>query len=181
MNVNSPAIPEPDILPEMRNLAERLALAMRGPPPVTAAELARACGVSKPSVTNWLNGRTRVLKGASLLAASRKLNVNTDWLAAGRGPMRENVVNPSGPSQSVRIDPAILAAAFKFLRQSVEASGFEYEPDADPDLLALAYEFLAEQADPLQPTNVLDFGKKARELQESRGAYARRRFKGTDS
>lgn len=55
---------------------------------INQAELAAACGVSRPSVNDWVRGETRSLKGASLTRASKALGVNADWLAHGAGPMR---------------------------------------------------------------------------------------------
>lgn len=76
----------------MNTLAERLALAMKGPPEVKAIELARACGVKQPSVSGWLSGKSKKMEGANLLAAAEFLKINYWWLANGTGPMR--------PSQS---------------------------------------------------------------------------------
>lgn len=72
----------------MTDLAERLALAMKGPPEVKPSELAKACGIKQPSINDWLNGRTKKLEGANLLAAAECLGVLPWWLAAGKGPMR---------------------------------------------------------------------------------------------
>jgi len=71
-------------------LAERLAQAMKGPPVVKAVDLARACDVKAPSVSDWLNGKTKKLAGMNLIRAAARLNVNPEWLGTGRGPMRLN-------------------------------------------------------------------------------------------
>lgn len=73
----------------MKTLAERLKEAMKGPPSVTPAELARACGVKQPSVSDWLSGKTQNLKGNNLYRASAYLKVNPAWLSEGRGHMRK--------------------------------------------------------------------------------------------
>lgn len=77
----------------MELLKDRLALAMKGPPRVTGADLARACKIKPPSVSDWLSGETRAIKGKNLLAASQLLGVNAEWLASGRGPMRRDVAH----------------------------------------------------------------------------------------
>ncbi|MDF3822364.1 helix-turn-helix transcriptional regulator [Leptospira sp. 96542] len=69
-------------------LSERLREAMNGPPKVTGKELAAACGIKPPSVSGWLSGDTKTIEGKNLLAAARKLGVEPDWLANGKGPMR---------------------------------------------------------------------------------------------
>ena len=92
--------PAPDV-PEKRPLAEeggaydpndltvlavrlKTAMAKTG---MTQAQLARACGVKPPSVSGWLNGKAKYLKGQNLLAAAKALNVSQDWLATGEGAM----------------------------------------------------------------------------------------------
>ena len=74
----------------MNTLAERLEKALAGPPPKRPADLARACGVKPPSVSDWLSGKTKKMEGANLLAAAEFLDVNYWWLAAGQGPMRSD-------------------------------------------------------------------------------------------
>lgn len=69
----------------MNTLAERIkaALSQSGK---TQADLVRATGAKAPSVSNWLSGRTKNLKGNNLVAAAALLGVNTEWLADGVGP-----------------------------------------------------------------------------------------------
>jgi transcriptional regulator with XRE-family HTH domain len=66
-------------------LAERLKNAMAGPPKITGMALAKACGVSQPSVSDWLNGTTRSLDGVNLVTAAEFLQVSPKWLATGLG------------------------------------------------------------------------------------------------
>ncbi|MFL1558607.1 S24 family peptidase [Pseudomonas sp. O11] len=73
----------------MRTLQERLKLAMAGPPKVTQAALARACGVRAPSVNDWISGKTKTIEGQNLLIAADYLKVMPMWLATGKGPMRK--------------------------------------------------------------------------------------------
>lgn len=49
------------------------------------AGLARACGITQPSVSDWFNGRTQALEGQNLVAAANYLRVNPEWLATGKG------------------------------------------------------------------------------------------------
>lgn len=95
-------------------LASRLKLAMLGPPKVSQVALAKACGIAPPSVANWLSGKSKSMEGSNLLAASRKLNVNPDWLADNRGPMRtaahtvEEPIAPYHDDQSPHVRAAML-------------------------------------------------------------------------
>ena len=149
----------------MKTLKARLELAMAGPPEMTQAELARACGLAKPTVTNWLGGRTKNLKGPSLVAASKALGVNPEWLETGRGPMRGH--SPT-LSQSMTLDRPTLAAAFDLIRTLYELHGEKFNPGVDPEMLDEAYEIEAKRRLGL-PVNLSDFGKKYREKLASKG------------
>lgn len=85
----------------MPTLAARLeaAIAAMTPPPPRGiqADLARFCGISQPSVSNWFSGRTKQLKGEPLLKAARYLGVRPEWLADGSGPMKLSGVLPAPP------------------------------------------------------------------------------------
>jgi phage repressor protein C with HTH and peptisase S24 domain len=52
------------------------------------ADLARAAGIKPPSVSDWFTGKTKSLRGETLLAVARALGVTPEWLNTGRGPMR---------------------------------------------------------------------------------------------
>lgn len=68
-----------------RTLAERLkaALAFAG---ITKAELARRTGLSRTAVSLLLNGQSKSLKGASLLAIEEATGVSARWIESGEGP-----------------------------------------------------------------------------------------------
>lgn len=72
----------------MTTLAKRLQRAMKEKPEITQVAIARACGIKPPSVSDWLSGKTKQIKGASLMAAARILEVNPEWLATGKPPMK---------------------------------------------------------------------------------------------
>lgn len=70
-------------------LAERVKLAMEGPPKILGKDLAKACGVAPASVSDWRNGETQTIEGLNLIKAAEFLNVRAKWLADGTGSMRE--------------------------------------------------------------------------------------------
>jgi transcriptional regulator with XRE-family HTH domain len=70
-------------------LAERITAAMAGPPKTLGVKLAKACGISAASVSDWKSGKTKTIEGSNLLAAAKCLGIRSDWLADGKGPMRE--------------------------------------------------------------------------------------------
>ncbi|MET3512767.1 phage repressor protein C with HTH and peptisase S24 domain [Pseudacidovorax sp. 1753] len=69
-------------------LAERMRIALEGPPKRTQAALAKACGIKPPSVSAWLSGETKSVEGTNLVNAAAFLGVNPKWLGEGLGPMR---------------------------------------------------------------------------------------------
>lgn len=50
----------------------------------TQSSLARALGLTRASVSFWLNGQTKEISGDNLLKAAAALNVDPAWLAMGR-------------------------------------------------------------------------------------------------
>ncbi|MFJ4349433.1 S24 family peptidase [Pseudomonas sp. NPDC089428] len=62
---------------------------MAGPPKISQAALARACGIRPPSVNDWLSGKTKTIEGQNLLRAAEFLKVTPMWLATGKGAMRK--------------------------------------------------------------------------------------------
>lgn len=72
----------------MSTFAERVRLAMEEAGH-TQSSLARALGLTRASISFWLNGQTKEISGDNLLKAASALNVSPVWLAAGRGPKRD--------------------------------------------------------------------------------------------
>ena len=83
----------------MSTLADRLRRALaEATPPRTQAELARACGLKGPSVSNWATGATQTLKAESAILAADFLGVRPRWLIDGIGPMRHAAPSSAPPS-----------------------------------------------------------------------------------
>lgn len=87
----------------MKTLAERVKEAMDAKP-CSGTELASASGVKPPSVSDWLSGKTKTLKSATALRASRFLGVNMTWLTEGVGrtnqlgePIQGGIWYPDSP------------------------------------------------------------------------------------
>ncbi|WP_025138111.1 helix-turn-helix transcriptional regulator [Achromobacter sp. DH1f] len=66
----------------MSTLAERLREAMDAAG-IKQVQVARAAGIKPPSVADWLNGKTKNIKGANLVTVAQLLNVSEAWLADG--------------------------------------------------------------------------------------------------
>lgn len=71
----------------MSTLQERITKLLAGPPKISQAALARACGIRPPSVNDWVSGKTKSIEGENLLRAAAFLKVSPLWLATGRGSM----------------------------------------------------------------------------------------------
>ncbi|MCX2694291.1 LexA family transcriptional regulator [Pseudomonas sp. DCB_CB] len=87
----------------MSTFQERLRQSMAGPPKISQAALARACGIKPPSVNDWLSGKTKTIEGQNLLLAAEFLGVLPKWLATGRGPMRK----ASGLAEGSNVEAAL--------------------------------------------------------------------------
>lgn len=130
-----------------KTLSERLQAAMEYSG-LNQAQLARACGVSAPSVHGWLSGKSKFLRGENLLRAAHALGVNENWLATGAGPMVG--ARPTTPSSEspfvdfhgdvddalqVRVgDPADMVAIPRVkLRLRAGIAQFDTDPDMSGD------------------------------------------------
>jgi len=75
----------------MAVLSERLKIAMsETSPPMRGADLCRAIKISKATMSDWLSGKTKYIRGENLVKAAKALNVTPEWLANGTLPMRPN-------------------------------------------------------------------------------------------
>lgn len=70
----------------MTPLAERLRKALAGRKQI---DLAKACGVTAPSVNQWLSGESKRMDAVHLVKACDFLKVRPKWLALGVGPMTD--------------------------------------------------------------------------------------------
>lgn len=89
----------------MSTLQERLRQIMAGPPRVSQAALARACGIKPPSVNDWISGKTKTIEGRNLLLAAEFLGVSPKWLATGRGPIHKAASLPEGSNVETALQP----------------------------------------------------------------------------
>ncbi|HDS1682147.1 TPA: helix-turn-helix domain-containing protein [Pseudomonas putida] len=89
----------------MSTLQERLRQIMAGPPKISQAALARACGIKPPSVNDWLSGKTKTIEGQNLLLAADFLGVAPKWLATGRGPVRKSAGLTEGSNVEAALQP----------------------------------------------------------------------------
>ncbi|MGX0957423.1 SOS-response transcriptional repressor LexA [Pseudomonas viridiflava] len=105
----------------MSTFKERLKLAMAGPPKVSQAALARACGVTAPSVNDWVSGKTKTIEGQNLLLAADFLGVVPLWLATGKGRMRKTDAadEDSGQSSGEPSNVAMIAQPEQMYRYPV--------------------------------------------------------------
>jgi len=71
----------------MQSLADRIRIA-RTEAGLSKAALAKAVGVSGPTVTDWESGKISQLRASNLLRLATVLQVSADWLESGKGPMR---------------------------------------------------------------------------------------------
>jgi transcriptional regulator with XRE-family HTH domain len=70
----------------MQTLPERIR-AIMDKHQCSKSDIARIAKVKPPSVSNWLDGKTKNLKAAPALRLSRYFKIHMQWLTAGVGPM----------------------------------------------------------------------------------------------
>ena len=126
VSIGNPVRRTPSLHP-MLTLKDRLASAMAGPPKITQTALAKAAGVSQPTVNDWLSGKSQTIRSDILIPVARYLKVNPSWLATGKGQREVNVKIEEGEvqplSQSATFDPAILQRALIWFDYERKAYG----------------------------------------------------------
>lgn len=72
------------------------------------AQLARQVGVARSSMSLWMNGTTKTIKGANLLKAAAALKVTPDWLVTGLGKKFANENEGAGATEDlVHVPPNV--------------------------------------------------------------------------
>lgn len=109
----------------MRSLKSRLEEAMRRHPHLTQADIARACKVKNPSVTDWLNGKTKSLKPEPARLGASLFGCDQNWLSTGVGTPNWIAAPPPTPpvneSLLVRTLPAALGVVLGQLARVPQA------------------------------------------------------------
>lgn len=110
---------------------------------LTQTGLAKACGRSQPSLSQWFNDSeskpaTQMILGDNLVAAARYLGTTPEWIMTGSESRR----NEGQASQSVRLSASTIAETAKILRTVFERHGVDFDPVEDADLFAEVYTLL---------------------------------------
>lgn len=61
----------------------------------TQSEIARACGVQRATVNDWVQGRTKYVRPEHLFALADALRISPRWLATGDGAKIDHMANPN--------------------------------------------------------------------------------------
>ena len=114
----------------MTTLAHRISSARKAAN-LSQTDLAKKVKVSRAAVGQWENGSTLKLEGGNLIAASKALGVNMEWLASGKGPMASaNHNNVSEPTSSYEASNKVPVISWVQAGDWVEAIDNFYPGDA---------------------------------------------------
>lgn len=92
----------------MSTLQERLIEVSQGLPRGWKAELARACGIKPPSISDWLTGKTKSLEGSNLLVAANYFGVTAKWLSSGDPPKFKEESKPKNEVSQETTDLVVI-------------------------------------------------------------------------
>lgn len=103
---------------------------------LTQTGLAKACGISQPSVSQWFNDgaakpATEMIRGDNLIAAARYLGTTPEWVMTGSGP--------STASQPATLDLGKLQIAIVSVKEAVRRAGLEIDAFVVAPMIAFAY------------------------------------------
>lgn len=106
---------------------------------LTQTGLARACGRSQPSLSQWFNdseskASTQMIMGDNLVAAARYLGTTPEWIITGDDSRRG--------SQPVRLTVSTISETAKILRKIFERRGEKLDLERDADLFSEVYTLL---------------------------------------
>lgn len=111
---------------------------------LSATDISKLTGVSKATVSFWVNG-TNGAKGKNLLALAKALECSPDWLSDGTGSTRSGEYSAPGSSTADLVAQMLASKAGKNLsekaREMMLAAAVEADnPDAtNPDYLPASY------------------------------------------
>ena len=117
----------------MKTLEERLRKALMDAGR-KQTELAKACGVTKGAVSQWLSGTVKTLEGVNLISAADFLKVNPTWLANGTGSSKRGdaVTNVAIAPAAERTIPVISYVQAGNWRDIVDNNPIGYSDDTIP-------------------------------------------------
>jgi transcriptional regulator with XRE-family HTH domain len=124
-------------------------------------------GMNQSAVSQYLLGYIP-LNYMAVLGFARLLGVDPASIRSDLPEQNFSVAEPGAgyapQSQSLRIDPATIAAATRLVRLTFENLSVEFDSEEDGTPIALAYEYLlARQQRVVTPENLVDFSKKLAE------------------
>lgn len=113
----------------MNTLAERISERMRelGLKPV---RIASALGISRASVTQWLNGETKAIKTEHAIELARLLKCNLRWLTTGHG---------SKELTKSSVDDHVLEKCLEKAIEATKETGRDLTPQQLAKLVAFLY------------------------------------------
>lgn len=101
----------------MSALRERIVECMRRHPVLSQADIARACGIKTPSVSNWLDGSTKTLKAETARLAAQLFGCDQNWLATGVGS--PGWLDAAAPTPAAPVAPPTVAAALPVVLEAL--------------------------------------------------------------
>lgn len=131
---------------------------------MTPADLVRQNVLSKAAIYFWLDDTAKPdkVRADSVSKVCKALRINREWLLTGRGGM-DATSEPQSQSQSLKLDPVILAESIAACRSLAKRQGWDYDPQFNADVTCDAYTLRLLLPDAPSQTDVIDFGQKVAE------------------
>lgn len=127
----------------------------------SAAAIARRCGFSAGTISNWRDGHSDISRERCIILA-RTLGISLSWLVAGEGPMypdAKDATSPASPqpepapalvqtapagTRATTVDPKLFVATLKLLQSYVGLMGGSLDPLQRAEALAELYDIFAQ-------------------------------------
>lgn len=123
-------------------------------------ELGRRVGKKYSYIAELENGGMK--SSTKLHTIADALGLNAAWLETGKGE-KFSQPKPQSQSQSLKLDPMILAESIAACRSLAKRQGWDYDPQFNADVTCDAYALRLLLPDAPSQTDVIDFGQKVAE------------------
>ncbi len=119
---------------------------------MSRSELARATGIPYPTLAGIENGDQDSTTRLHVIA--KALGLRADWLETGKGAKEASEPAPDSVSQSVRLDPQMIADTAWALRTAYEEAGLVYNIEEEPERFVEMYVARMQMTQERTPNNM---------------------------
>nr|WP_281378921.1 transcriptional regulator [Azospirillum oleiclasticum] len=110
--------------------------------------MARSCGIPQRTMASYCKGETEP-RTTDLVKIARAMRVSLEWLAAGEGPMQENLpISANSAAESPAFNRDALADVIEVVEEWLRRNGRTLPPSKKAEVFTELYEMAIEDSEP---------------------------------